>query len=337
MTIHHTTRRAFTLVELLVVIAIISTLMGLLLPAVQSAREAGRRSSCSNNVRQLAMAMIAYDGKFSELPGWRNLHPNQQSVAPACNWLVKILPQLERTDVYKTWESADFTSSPNILPDSPYLSVLACPTSPTDDRSSAWIAYAGNGGSGRCRTVGSNVIQWKGDGVFLDTYGYPGVYGGAKTTLDVISNADGAANTLIFSEKCGSGVPQLRLWSAPASSLAAVAANQSAIQNGSLSIFSIDNEPLFGLPAAVPSGRIINSTDANAAIALPSSNHSGGVVSAFCDGRVTFVKDSIASQVYGQLISSDTQWVGNDSSTNSPLWNNTWCPNRYTLQDGDYQ
>lgn len=59
--------RGFTLVELLVVIAIIGTLVGLLLPAVQSAREAGRRNSCLNNQNQLGKSVIAFDGQKNVL------------------------------------------------------------------------------------------------------------------------------------------------------------------------------------------------------------------------------------------------------------------------------
>ncbi len=59
---------AFTLVELLVVIAIIGTLVGLLLPAVQAAREAARRSSCQNNLKQLAIGMLNYESAYKQFP-----------------------------------------------------------------------------------------------------------------------------------------------------------------------------------------------------------------------------------------------------------------------------
>src|SRR6185369_12704621 len=61
-------RRGFTLVELLVVIAIIGTLVGLLLPAVQSAREAGRRASCINNMHNIGLAVAQHEGAHKALP-----------------------------------------------------------------------------------------------------------------------------------------------------------------------------------------------------------------------------------------------------------------------------
>ena len=89
-------RRAFTLVELLVVIAIIGTLVGLLLPAVQAAREAGRRSSCSNNLKQLGLAVQNFADAKRALPP-SGYWPNG---SPGLSWIAGILPYMEEATTY---------------------------------------------------------------------------------------------------------------------------------------------------------------------------------------------------------------------------------------------
>lgn len=89
------TRRGFTLVELLVVIAIIGTLIALLLPAVQAAREAARRGQCSNQLKQLGLALQNYHGTHQTFPhGTR--YP---SSAP--NWRIMVLPFMEQDSLYR--------------------------------------------------------------------------------------------------------------------------------------------------------------------------------------------------------------------------------------------
>lgn len=92
-------RRAFTLVELLVVIAIIGILVGLLLPAVQAAREAARRMQCSNNMRQLGIAVHNYESAYKRLPaGWND---NFRSGEPGWGWAAGLLPFMEGGNAYK--------------------------------------------------------------------------------------------------------------------------------------------------------------------------------------------------------------------------------------------
>lgn len=328
-------RRAFTLIELLVVIAIIGTLMGLLLPAVQSAREAGRRNTCSNNLNQLGKAVMAYEGQNSSMPGWRNQHPAGAAAtvsAGAVGWVIPLLPNVERSDVYRMYETGTVGNIPAI-------SLLQCPTSPSDDPSSPTLAYACNAGSSALNTSAGQV---RGDGVMGDRVGSSG-YSAVRTNLDAISSADGTSNTLLFSEKCGFLAVQAS-WNTPVPASTSTGQLLSFSPVGSDPRFDIVGA--FGMATPASGTKVINSsTDPSASDASyraqPSSGHPGGVVVTFCDGHTEFLKDSVAPHVYAQLVTSDSKYNGSSYNTNSALVNG-WltygsAPVPYALSEGDFR
>ena len=146
-----TDNHGFTLVELLVVIAIIGVLVALLLPAVQAAREAARRSSCLNNISQLALAVHNYEFAVEHLPaGVINPDGPIRSEADGqhVSWLVQITPYVEMGNVYDQFDQAAGAYAPvNAAIRAVPVSLFTCPSFPgneiSEDKLSAVSTYAG--------------------------------------------------------------------------------------------------------------------------------------------------------------------------------------------------
>src|SRR5256885_2229797 len=131
-------RRAFTLVELLVVIAIIGVLVALLLPAVQAAREAARRTRCSNNLKQLGLALHNYEGSIRCFPPgviWNSTTAN--FTTPRINFHCMLFPYIEQNNVYGLIDLQNFagstggawwTTTANIPATTAPMPHLRCPT-----------------------------------------------------------------------------------------------------------------------------------------------------------------------------------------------------------------
>ena len=236
-------RSGFTLVELLVVIAIIGVLVGLLLPAVQSAREAARRSSCSNNLKQLGLAVQNYHDTRNQFPGLRRRSsltqadiqngikgPLGNSGAPwnsqNIGWLAYILPYMEETALY---DSIDFDLSPgwggqNVLARRSKVAGYRCPSDGGQGRV-PWVAPNGakvRGGApdiNRFADAQTNYLMSIGAALQIGTaswasqvrgVGFSHRYANNRRTgpgkTDMASCNDGTSKTLLASE-CVIGFP----------------------------------------------------------------------------------------------------------------------------------
>lgn len=209
-----TTKRGFTLVELLVVIAIIGILIGMLLPAVQTVREAARRSQCSNNMRQCSLAMHNYESAFSEFPAGTT---NAISGRGNSFW-IPLLPYLESDNLFSQYDLDEggwtgTSSNPNrVVLDGVTLSYLICPSSPLTrfpEEPEPGLPTVGSNFTGstppnamRADYVGiSGSIQHdsviEGDGGSF--HGEGGVIAWRPTKIGSIT--DGTSNTLVFGEQ----------------------------------------------------------------------------------------------------------------------------------------
>ena len=128
---HRCGQRAFTLVEPLVVIAIIGVLVGLLLPAVQAAREAARRMQCTNNLKQLGLAMHNYHDTMKVFPSGAigDGNPNLTLLVNAINGLAFTLPFYEQQNLHRLWDfGSNHNHNNNRVAAATTLPIMRCPS-----------------------------------------------------------------------------------------------------------------------------------------------------------------------------------------------------------------
>jgi prepilin-type N-terminal cleavage/methylation domain-containing protein len=154
-----TSRRGFTLIELLVVISIIATLMALILPAVQQAREAGRRTQCLNNLKNITLAAISFaeahrgvlpaSGTYPGLNVDASVDGSKESIYPSHSWVLDLLPYMDQTAVYERWTfGTGFNVGGNIAVSQYNFEVLTCPNDDSSVAQDGGLSYVANCGVG---------------------------------------------------------------------------------------------------------------------------------------------------------------------------------------------
>lgn len=217
-------RRAFTLVELLVVIAIIATLVGLLLPAVQSARESARTLQCKNNFKQLITALASYESGHGAFPYGFEHNDGRSRNASACgerdrqgirhgfSWVALTLPQLEQQNLYDSIDLTRGYAEPVNRPAlATRLSVVACPSDPQAGELINCCSGWSMGSSPYEDVMLSNVAgvadsdNWTCNGIAAKDFTVSDGFMGERYGAQPSHIRDGLSNTLAIGEVLGGG------------------------------------------------------------------------------------------------------------------------------------
>ena len=258
-------RSGFTLVELLVVIAIIGVLVALLLPAVQQAREAARRSSCKNNLKQIGLALHNYMEAHGPFPfAYVNV-----ADTPGWGWGTMILPFLDQNPLYEAMNVRDRDFSG--VPTDQTRTALVIYICPSDTGPIVNTQRGGHAKSNYAGVFGSEEIEsWnqRGNGVFF-----------INSSMRMRDITDGASNTFAIGERRynhPSGKQKGAIW-----------VGKFAPETFASNIWSCKTAP----------PHRINGTKEWAF----SSQHSGGAQFLLCDGSVRFFSETIDGRTYENL------------------------------------
>lgn len=292
----------FTLIELLVVIAVIAILIALLLPAVQQAREAARRTSCRNNLKQIALALHNYHDRARTFPfGW-DTH--------GTGWSAMILPEIEQSTIYRTlifresgpgnWAA---NGSPNERACGTLIPAFRCPSMPQAEHIDNFgipnrvpVSYRGNAGSQASSDDTSTIVipgtksleMMRQDGIFY-----------ACSSVRMRDIIDGTSSTFLVAEsltepgfiKDGNAMDYWMIGS-PQIDPCRCDGGTGGTEFSEFVGTTIARMNLRRLDPAAP-GRLME-------LAF-GSWHAGGALVSFCDGSVRFVAENIDASVYRAL------------------------------------